>query len=177
MPLPLFWIGAGLTTVMLGHQMHKQSQRQRVGKFPGEDCTPVAAVNGSIVSCGIYGVFDHTGIWIDDNVVELKGNGLIRGISPQRFLKDRSGDTIYVACGGDLTPLVSPAAAKNAMEQLFHYTDYDVWNNNCHRFCWRCVSGRNDTVSRFSDLNKKLSEYFQQPIHWQPLANPHNNIG
>ncbi|MDN4503370.1 hypothetical protein QX776_13240 [Alteromonadaceae bacterium BrNp21-10] len=170
MPLPLFWIGAGVTSVLLGQQFHKENQRrdQRVRVFPGEDKTAVQPIDGSLVSCGIYGLFEHTGIWVDGQIIELKGNGLIRAISPERFLKERSGSTIYVACGADLKPLVSPDAMANAIGNIFHYADYHVLNNNCHRFSWRCLSSLNEPVVKFADLNKKLSQLFKQAVHWQP---------
>lgn len=47
---------------------------------------------GAIVCCGVGGVLEHTGIWTEDNmIIEFDGNGLIKPISPTRFIKERSG--------------------------------------------------------------------------------------
>ena len=72
----------------------------------------VKPIFGAIVYCGIAGVLDHTGIWLDDNtIVELDGNGLIKPISSQRFLAERSGKQIFIACDSLAQPLSCEIAA------------------------------------------------------------------
>ncbi|WP_416308380.1 hypothetical protein [Neptunicella sp. SCSIO 80796] len=170
MPIPLLWLGAGLGSLALGHHIHKEQQRSRytVGYFPGEDHLMVTPRNGSVVCCGIYGVFEHSGIWFDDQIIELKGNGLIRAISPARFLANRSGERIFVACDAQKQPLLERQCANRAVARIFNYDRYDLFQNNCHRFTWQCVSGQSTKVTQFSDLNDKLSELFSTPVHWQP---------
>lgn len=172
MPIPLLWLGAGLGSLALGHHLHKEQQRNRltVGRFPGEDSVKVKPQNGAVVCCGIYGVFEHSGIWFDDQIIELKGNGLIRAISPQRFLANRSGEQIYVACNAQRQVLVKSECASRAVSMIFNYAPYDLFKNNCHRFSWQCVSGQSDMVTQFSDLNDRLAESFLTPVHWQPAA-------
>lgn len=171
MPAPLIWLGAGLAALYAGskYEESKREGRLSVAHYPGEGEIAVQPINGSVVCCGIYGVFDHTGIWVDDSIIELKGNGLIRGVSPERFMHDRSGEEIHIACDEYGQALVAQGAAQRATEQLYQYSDYHVIDNNCHRFVWNCVSGGRESLTRFSDLNDSLRQHFDSRISWQPL--------
>jgi hypothetical protein len=170
MPVPFLWLGAGAIAMLAGV---KYSNDKRLGEsvshLPGNSDIKVEPVNGAIVTCGVYGFFEHTGIWVDGNIVELKGNGLIRGISPSRFLQERSGDNIYIACDDTNMPLVHPDAANRAISQVFTYSEYDVLNNNCHKFVWQCISGETLSLTRFSELNQKIAEHFTKSISWHPI--------
>lgn len=179
MPIPLLWLGAGLAALYAGNELSKSHYRRTgiVGRYPGETDQPVVPRNGAIVSCGIYAVFDHTGIWADGDIIERKGNGLIRGISPARFMDNRSGNTIFVACDSGGEPFSSQQAYNRATSQLFSYADYDVLSNNCHRFVWHCISGAEHSLTRFAELNEKLSHHFGDAVHWHPakLSPSRNN--
>lgn len=168
MPAPLIWLGAGLAALYAGDKLSKQHLRnkQMVTHYPGESTNSVVPKDGSIVCCGIYGVFDHTGIWVDGNIIELRGNGLVRSISPDRFLDNRSGNKIFVLCDDNDKPLVSETGLINASNQLYSYSEYDVISNNCHRFVWQCVSNSSQIVTSFFELNKVLSTYFTQSLNW-----------
>jgi hypothetical protein len=168
MALPLIWLGAGLAALYAGSKYTNSSTyRGAVDYLPGEGDADVQPVDGCIVSCGVFGVFDHTGIWIDGNIVELKGNGLIRGISPQRFLGKRSGNEIFVACCDQSKPLIAEGTYARAVKQLYQYSEYDVMRNNCHKFVWGCISGQNQAVTRFTELNNQMACYFGTNISWQ----------
>jgi hypothetical protein len=170
MPVPLLWLGAGAIALLAGAKYSNDKRLdQFVSRLPGNSDLEVEPVNGAIVTCGVYGLFEHTGIWVHGNILELKGNGLIRGISPNRFLEERSGDNIYIACADNKTPLIHPNTADRAVSRLFSYSEYDVINNNCHKFVWHCISGEDIPLTRFSELNKKMSEQFCSTIHWQPI--------
>lgn len=159
MPIPLIWLGAGAAAVYTGLKYADQQERY--------SCLPsVVPLDGSLVSCGIFGLFEHSGIWLDGNIIELKGNGLIRAISPARFLHKRSGQTIALACDPMAQPLVAEHAVTRAVAQLFQYSEYDLLANNCHRFVWNCVSGKNEALTHFSDLNRRLEQYFNCPVNW-----------
>jgi hypothetical protein len=167
MPLPLLWLGAGLAGLYAGAKYSDALGRNAINHMPGEGELSVIPVDGCIVSCGIYGVFDHTGIWVDGNIIELRGNGLIRGISPERFLQQRSGDDIYVACDVNGRVLTTIDSDQRAVNQLYQYSEYDLLKNNCHKFVWQCVSGLNEPLTRFTELNHKLAEHFEGKISWQ----------
>ena len=170
MALPLIWLGAGLAALYAGSKYtDSQTYRGAVDFMPGEGDIYVKPVDGCIVSCGVFGVFDHTGIWIDGNIVELKGNGLIRGISPQRFLGQRSGNEIFVACCKQAIPLIADDIWARTVNQLYQYSEYDLVRNNCHKFVWGCISGENEVVTRFTQLNNKMAIYFGTNICWQKL--------
>ncbi|MDO6692504.1 hypothetical protein Q4574_04365 [Aliiglaciecola sp. 3_MG-2023] len=170
MPVPLIWLGAGIAALYASDKVHQANKikRQYVKHYPGEEQTLVHLQDGAIVCCGIFGVFEHSGIWVDGNIIELKGNGLIRGISPQRFLSNRSGKCIYVLCDDLGLPLISKHAASIAASKLYTYSDYDLIKNNCHRFVWNCVSHSEEALTSFSDLNKALFGYFDSSLSWRP---------
>lgn len=172
MPLPLVWIGAGLAAIAAGNHLVKEQQKSAgiVGHHPGDSHVRVEPKNGSIVCCGVYEVLDHSGIWVDGRIVELNGNGLIRAVSPARFLDDRSGEKMFVACDETFSPLFDEVAAERAASQVFQYSDYHVLNNNCHRFVRSCLTGDNKRITAFTELNEILSEHFAAAIHWQPAS-------
>lgn len=174
MALPLIWLGAGLAAAYAGTKLAREKQVAdgHIQHFPGDCDIAVEPLDGAIVCCGIYEVFQHTGIWVDGQIVELRGNGLIRGISPTRFLHDRSGNRIYVACDEHLVPLVDPQAVVRGVERVFEYSEYDLIKNNCHRFVHQCVTGSSRVITRFAELNEALSQHFNTVIHWQPAAIP-----
>jgi len=170
MPAPLLWLGASAIAILAGAKYSNDKRlEESVNGLPGDSVIEVEPVNGAIVTCGVYGVFEHTGIWVDGNILELKGNGLIRGVSPNRFLQERSGDYIYIACDNNNTPLIQADAADRAISQLFSYSEYDVIKNNCHKFVWHCISGEDIPLTRFSELNQKIAERFATSIHWHPV--------
>ncbi|MDF2177667.1 hypothetical protein P2G88_05330 [Aliiglaciecola sp. CAU 1673] len=166
MALPLLWLGAGVLAV----GALSQKRPGHVKHYPGAKLAPVTPKDGAVVCCGIYGLFDHSGIWLDGHILELKGNGLIRAVSSQRFVAERSGKQIYVACDGKGGVLADPQAAERGAAMLFQYRHYHVLNNNCHRFTWYCLTGRNEPLSFFSDLNAKLSRRFRTVLSWHPAS-------
>ena len=171
MPLPLVWLGAGVAAFYAGSQLLREQQKSKghIKHFPGECQRSVAPVNGAVVCCGIYELFQHSGIWMDGEIIELKGNGLVRSITPERFIDDRSGNRIYVACDADMRALVTPNCADRAVSRIFEYQEYDLIDNNCHRFTLQCVLGHDCEATRFGDLNDELNNTFNTPIHWQPI--------
>ena len=171
MPIPLVWLGAGIAAAFAGSKVLREQQKSRghINHFPGESQQTVTPVNGAVVCCGIYELFQHSGIWFDGGIIELKGNGLVRSVTPDRFISNRSGNRIYVACNAALRPLASTSCAQRATSHLFEYQEYDLINNNCHRFTLGCVLANDCKVTRFGELNAKLSEIFKTPIYWQPV--------
>ena len=170
MPVPLLWLGPGAIALLAGAKYSNDKILEgSVSRLPGNTDVEVEPINGAIVTCGVYGLFEHTGIWVDGNILELKGNGLIRGVSPKRFLQERSGDYIYIACDDNNIPLIQPDSADRAISRLFSYSEYDVIKNNCHKFVWHCISEEDVPLTRFSELNQKMAERFATTIHWHPV--------
>ncbi|GAB3016227.1 C40 family peptidase [Bowmanella dokdonensis] len=168
MALPLIWLGLGIGALVAGQKLDKSRHRNHVQHFPGEISHPVAPLNGSVVCCGIYGVFDHSGIWLEGNIIERAGNGLVRAISPERFLARRSGERIFVLCDEAGEPLGNEQAAQRAAGQIFQYADYHLLRNNCHQFVWSCLGHHREPVVLFSELNRLLAGHYQTRLSWHP---------
>lgn len=191
MALPLLWLGAAALSALAADELaddRKKQQEKRfsqrspqtladlkchespVATYPTDFFSTVQSVKpeiGAIVCCGIAGILDHTGIWLGDNsVVELDGNGLIKPVSSQRFIDERSGKRIFIACDSLAEPLVSEMAANNAAQQLFQYRDYHMLDNNCHQFVWQCFNDKSGSVTTFRQLNDKVAQFFNRKIYW-----------
>jgi hypothetical protein len=168
MALPLLLFGASALAILASNEYARDQRNQNsLAILLTDQQKKIKPENGAIVSCGVFGVFDHTGIWLDGNIIELRGNGLIRGISPQRFLQGRSGSQIYIACNQHNEVLIESAAIERACVQLFQYSEYDLIKNNCHKFVWNCVTGERNQLTRFSELNRLMANYFGCEISWQ----------
>ncbi len=191
MALPLLWLGAALVSALAAnelHDQHKKADKNRdsddqhgvrgelgrhasgIAKHPSEtfSSTKFAKIRpGSLVCCGLGGLLDHTGILVDaETIVELHGSGLIKAISPQRFLQERSGNEIFVACDAKGNALADDLIAQRAIKQIYEYQEYDLLKNNCHRFVWQCISGQPLELTTFHQLNKQLSKKFNRKIYW-----------
>lgn len=128
---------------------------------------------GAVVCCEIYNCVDHTGIWIDqDTIIELSENGLVKAVSYERFLTDRSGANMYVACDNLHQPIIISGAAERAVNHIFTYRDYDVIDNNCHRFVSFCLSGIDTKLTLFSALNDQISLQAKKTIFWDRVKTP-----
>jgi hypothetical protein len=168
MPIPLLWLGAaalGLYTANEANNAHLK-RKMIIDAMPGESSYYTVPVNGSIVMCGIYGVLDHTGIWVNGNIYELAGSGLVRCIAPERFVGNRSGSKIYIACDPINNALFDENAAQRAQDLLFSSLDYHLVNENCHKFVAEVLANHDVDVTSFSDLNSFLSEFFTTSIRW-----------
>lgn len=171
MAIPLLWLGAAAATYAGIKYSSKVSQyRGYADVLPGGSLQTVKPVNGAIICCEVYGVLDHTGIWVEDSIIELNGNGLVRSISPERFLADRSGEVAYIACDATGSPMISENTQINAVKHIYQYRNYDLFSNNCHRFVWEMLSDIREPVHSFTDLNKRLSAFHQGPVSWLKLV-------
>lgn len=168
MPAPLLWLGAACVSLYASNKANTAYLKRKyiVDAMPGETNHKVRPKNGSIVTCGIYGVLDHTGIWVDGNIYELSGQGLIRCLSPERFLGNRSGSTIYVACDPLNKVLANPLVCDVLRSHLYTMLDYHLFDQNCHKFVAEVYAGHEVDITSFSALNSFLSQYFDCPIRW-----------
>lgn len=197
MALPLLWLGAAVLSAVAVRELNEQrdsaNKRRQDGdvaltrdnegihgsgveKYPNEifNHNVFAKIRpGSLVCCGLGGVLDHTGILVDqDTIVELHGSGLVKAISPKRFLKERSGKGIFVACDSLGNALGGQDIAQRAINQIYHYQEYHLLRNNCHKFAWQCISGQAESVTTFHQLNRLFSKYFDRKIYWDKWACP-----
>lgn len=197
MPLPLLWLGtAAIGALVLADEREKRLALERERRLrrpsferqawlhaplqaplivpPSQWQTGLARVKplvGSLVCCHVYGIIEHTGVWLgEDCVVELHGSGLVRAVSEQRFLAGRTGSKIFVACSRQHQPLIASQVAQRAAKAIYQYRDYDVFDNNCHRFVWACISGEERQFDGFSAFNQQLVSYFKQGIYWDEMC-------
>ncbi len=125
---------------------------------------------GALLVCEIFHLFEHSGIYIGEGqIVELQGSGLVRSVSVRRFLADRSGEELLVACDQTGRPLGNPAAQQRAIQQIFTYQPYDLIRNNCHRFCVQCLTGTAWPVTSFFDLKLQLQQLLHQPLRFEKV--------
>ncbi|QYK02812.1 lecithin retinol acyltransferase family protein [Shewanella psychrotolerans] len=190
MALPLILLGgAALGALLVADERHNQKKLtldRRLGKAPrahndkrvsplrpsvfhlGE--VKVEPEPGAIVCCFVFGVIEHTGIWLgEDTLVELHGSGLVRPISSTRFLAGRTGSRIFQACDHQHRALIAPKVLSRAEQAIYQYRDYDLFDNNCHRFVWSCMTGEELAIESFERFNKILGKYFQQAIYWDEI--------
>ncbi len=90
----------------------------------------------------------------------------MRVVSNERFLKDRSGEKIYVAAQANGETLIDIVAVKKAKEQIYQYRDYDLIKNNCYRFIFSCLSGTEEYIDSFTEFNEYLIKHFNCDIYW-----------
>jgi hypothetical protein len=125
---------------------------------------------GALMVCEIFHLFEHTGIYIGEGqIVELQGTGLVRSVSTGRFMHNRSGEELMVACDSRGKPLGNIAAAERAASQIFTYQTYDLISNNCHRFCGHCLTGRHWPVTSFFDLRQVIEQQLRQKISFEKV--------
>lgn len=191
MVLPLLWFGAATISAIAvkglsDDRQKQQNQRKYTYKtqtlddnaehgsvtatYPSDFFNTSQIVKpkvGAIVCCGIGGIFDHTGIWVDDDtIIEMDGQGLIKPVSSKRFTAQRSGKNIFIACDSKAIPLASEDAARRAVEQIFQHKEYDIFANNCHQFIWQCFLPEANPLTTFKELNQRIAIYFNRKIYW-----------
>lgn len=126
---------------------------------------------GAIMACHVFGVVEHTGIWLGEGAIaELHGSGLVRAVSLERFLAKRSGNTLFCLCDHAHQPLADPRVAERAAKALFTYRDYHLTDNNCHRFVWHCLSGQERRIASFGALNRLLAAHYHTHLYWDPVG-------
>ncbi|MGQ8363763.1 hypothetical protein [Glaciecola sp. 1036] len=174
MPAPLIWLGAAVLGLYASDKANIAYLKQKniVKGMPGDQSDKVEPADGSVVCCGVYGVLDHTGIWVDGNIYELNGNGLVRCISPSRFLDNRTGSTIYVACNDYGVALANTTASNRAQSHLYSLFDYHLIRQNCHRFVAEMIAGICIDITSFSELNTFLNKHYDERISWLPADYP-----
>ncbi len=101
---------------------------------------------GSLVYVDMFlGAAEHSGIYVGgDEVVELGGDGYVRKVSARHFLDDGSlkmtAISIYVSSHGG-RGVGSKEVAQRALSLVGSRRHYNVFTDNCHRFCIGCLAG------------------------------------
>lgn len=125
---------------------------------------------GSVVCCEVFNAFDHTGVWIDrDTIIEFSNSGLVKAVSAERFLKQRSGNHIYVANDKKGQSIQFEGLADRAVRRVFTYNEYDLAENNCHNFVYQCITNSDDKITLFSSLTKAISNLSGSQVYWDKV--------
>lgn len=179
MPLPVLVIGA--LAALYAHDKHKAKLHRLdnarcdllqpdLGREPSEVLASPKMIDmqaGTVVCCEVYEAFIHTGVVIDsDTIVELHGSGLIRTVSKKRFLKQRSGERIFMACDRVGSPLIFSLINQLAPRDVFNHYEYDLLEANCYRHTWKWLSGEDMAITTFSEFNEKLAQRVGSPLYW-----------
>ncbi|WP_417346872.1 hypothetical protein [Ferrimonas sp.] len=122
---------------------------------------------GSLVACHVYGAVEHVGVWVArDQIVELHGSGLVRVVSPRRFIHGRTGRKLFVCVDRHHRPLVMPGSVERAATTLYQYREYDLLRDNCYRFVWYCLTGEQRSFDTFGGLNRALAKLHHSDLYW-----------
>lgn len=124
---------------------------------------------GSVVICDLAFGFEHSGIYIGNDVIIHKdGSGILIDVDPDEFINRLDGKnnaiSIYVACH-DNEPIMIEDACTRAKEAFNNcdFIGYDLLNNNCHHFTRYCLTGDTDQWGfdfTFSSLESLLVNKF-----------------
>ncbi|WP_139047610.1 lecithin retinol acyltransferase family protein [Pseudomonas lundensis] len=127
-------------------------------------------VPGCIVACDLAGgLIEHTGIYVGRNrVIERNGDGSIKSVSIDDFMNSsglRTGVNLYVACAHDKI-ISSPAISRRARAIVGLNRNYDLINENCHRFTAYCATGVWYEITKFTTLADTLEHEFDN-LTWR----------
>ena len=163
--------------------------------FAAEFKKKIKPVPGCVLKCDLAGGANflggslcHTGIYLgNDRIAEIvpddeSGKAVAHSVEPIDFLNGqgtnflRTGINIYVATDGEGRALGSAAIAKRA--QTFcrarrSHGNYDLVDNNCHKFTVRCVIGCEPTEAKLNerDIEEALEETFGcNRVTWEPTG-------
>ena len=89
-------------------------------------------------------------------------------MSPERFLKGRSGGTIFVASKANGEPIILEDCANNALNRVYSFCEYDLFKNNCHSFVAKCI-GTKEKVTTFNELHKLIETKSNSEISWDKV--------
>ncbi|MDP5214052.1 hypothetical protein ORJ66_13445 [Pseudoalteromonas tunicata] len=141
-----------------------------IGRWPSDSIpSPLShsLVSGALVCCTVYQAFDHVGLVVDnDTIIELHGSGLIRAVSPERFLAKRSGKHMFIACDQQGQAFSFPQAVNAAINDVFSYCEYDALAQNCYRQTWHWIDGSDKSIESFLLFNQCIALKINQRVYW-----------
>lgn len=133
---------------------------------------------GSVVSCRLAGVLDHTGVYVGNGeIVHRDGDGTIAKCSPKEFLARLGGYnpaiSIFVSCLEEI-PVGSERIARRACNTIGkrRFGGYDIISRNCHAFTQYCITGRLDNGfldCTLTGVEQTASEYMGMD-NWRTWA-------
>jgi len=101
----------------------------------------VHPIRGSILYCDLFGIAEHSGVYIGNNqIVHLEKSGYVRTSHPFDFVDGTSSVIIRVSAKG-ASPVGSEDVARRAESMVGTKRRYNVLTNNCHRFASGCLTG------------------------------------
>ena len=153
----------------------------------------VRPVPGCVLKCDIaggasflLGSICHTGIYLgDDRIAEItnvNGKAKIHIVDPYDFLNGegtnflRTGINIYVATDGEGNALGKQEIADRAIRRQKARRscgEYDLVDNNCHKFTVWCVYGEEPDEAQLteSDVESALeAEFGCDQVTWEPTG-------
>ncbi|TKB50644.1 hypothetical protein FCL40_05710 [Ferrimonas sediminicola] len=149
---------------------HELSPDPRLKLRPSEWDEGKARVDprpGSLVACHVYGAVEHVGLWVaPDQIIELHGSGLVRLVSPRRFVQGRTGRKLFVCVDRHHRPLTVVASVERAARCLYQHRNYDLFRDNCYRFVWYCLTGEQRRFDSFGGLNRALAGLHGCDLYW-----------
>ena len=150
----------------------------------------VDPVPGSVLRCDLAmganflgGRLCHTGIYLgDDKIAEITnddGKARVQVVDPYDFLHGkgtnfvRTGINVYVATDGNGNVLGSPEIAERARSfaRRCRHGEYDLVDNNCHKFTIHCITGETPSEPKLTDRDvaSALKQAFCcERVTWEP---------
>lgn len=164
-----------------------------VESFAAEFRDKIRPIPGCVLRCDLAGGASlmcgslcHTGIYLgDDRIMEVvpeDGRAKVHIVDPYNFLNGqgtnfiRTGINIYVATDGEGHALGSHEIADRALAyRKTHRSrgEYDLVDNNCHKFTVRCITGEEPDGMQLSesDVEDALeNEFGCDQVTWEPTG-------
>lgn len=160
--------------------------------FAAEFKDKIRPIPGCVLKCDLAGGVSimcgslcHTGIYLGENriveVVPGKRKAKVQIVDPYDFLNGqgtnfiRTGINVYVATDGEGNALGSQAIADRAMAYSKRESrgEYDLVDNNCHKFTVRCITGEEPEDAKLSesDVEDALESVFGcDQVTWEPTG-------
>lgn len=131
----------------------------------------VSPLPGSILLCDLVGGEYHSGVYVGNlKIIHLEGNGQIRQVSPEQFLKRLGGltgaKTIFVSCDEDSSPVADFRVVKEALGKVGDSRDYNLFFDNCHQFTSGCITGDFENADNFTWMLKMTAQKYLGAEKW-----------
>jgi hypothetical protein len=152
-----------LTSITSFFEDASSGERQRINEKP-----PVKPAPGSLVYCEMApGLADHSGIYVGEGeIAHLNGRGEIELVRPIIFVEGSLRDEIYVSCR-DGRPVECLDTSRRALERIGQQVDYNVITNNCHIFCYGCITGSYSNYCALLEMLKEQARISLDANEWR----------